>query len=62
LTKGTRELRKLDTELPKISVLDNKYEQMWCIMETLDIWKDVHPPEQVQAFINIIQNNLDAEQ
>ncbi len=54
-------------------------------METLDIWKDVHPSivtipmeweyktyygivyakqpsEQVQAFIGIIQNNLDVKQ
>ncbi len=83
---------EIETKHPMISVLDiphfydtnifNECEQMGCIMETLDIWKDVHPSivtipmewgytmpygivsakqpsEQVQAFIDIIQNNLD---
>ncbi len=86
---------EIETKHPKISILNilhfydtnifNECEQTGCIMETLDIWKDVHPSmvtipmdweykipygivyaeqpsEQVQAFINIIQNNLDAEQ
>jgi len=86
---------EIETKHPKINILDishfydtsifNECEQTGCIMETLDIWKDVHPSivtipmeweyktyygiiyakqpsEQVQAFINIIQNNLYAEQ
>ncbi len=86
---------EIEIKHPKISVLNiphfydtnifNECEQMGCIMETLDIWKDVHPSivtipmewgytmpygivyakqpsEPVQAFINIIQNNLVAEQ
>ncbi|MCM1083914.1 MAG: LysR family transcriptional regulator [Clostridium sp.] len=86
---------EIETKHTKISVLNiphfydtnifNECEQTGCIMETLDIWKDVHPSivtipmeweykmpygivyakqpsEQVQAFINIIQDNLDEEQ
>ncbi|MCM1400366.1 MAG: LysR family transcriptional regulator, partial [Clostridium sp.] len=85
---------EIETKHTKISVLNiphfydtnifNECEQTGCIMETLDIWKDVHPSivtipmeweykmpygivyakqpsEQVQAFINIIQDNLDEE-
>ncbi len=80
---------EIETKHPKINILNiphfydtnifNECEQMGCIMETLDIWKDVHPSivtipmeweytmpygivyakqpsEQVQAFINIIQD------
>ena len=83
---------EIETKHPKISILNishfydtnifNECEQMGCIMETLDIWKDVHPSivtipmewayeipygivyakqpsDPVQAFINIIQNNLE---
>ena len=83
---------EIETKHPDISILDiphfydtnvfNECEQTGCIMETLDIWKDVHPSivtipmeweyktyygivyvkqpsEPMQAFINIIQNNLD---
>lgn len=83
---------EIETKHPKISILNishfydtnifNECEQAGCIMETLDIWKDVHPSivtipmeweykipygivyaknpsEPMQAFINIIQNNLD---
>lgn len=83
---------EIETKHPNISILDishfydtnvfNECEQTGCIMETLDIWKDVHPSivtipmeweykayygivyakqpsEPMQAFINIIQNNLD---
>jgi len=86
---------EIETKHPNINILNilhfydtnifNECEQTGYIMETLDIWKDVHPSivtipmeweykmpygivyaqqpsEQVQAFINIIQNNLDAEQ
>lgn len=44
---------ELETEHPQITVIDtphfydtsifNECEQMGCLMETLDIWKDVHP-------------------
>ncbi len=44
---------EINTKHPKITILDsphfydtsifNECEQMGCIMETLDIWKDVHP-------------------
>lgn len=83
---------EIETKHPNIGILDiphfydtnifNECEQTGCIMETLDIWKDVHPSivtipmewgyktyygivyakqpsEPMQAFINIIQNNLD---
>ena len=83
---------EIETKHPNIGILDiphfydtnvfNECEQAGCIMETLDIWKDVHPSivtipmeweyktyygivyakqpsEPMQAFINIIQNNLD---
>ena len=83
---------EIETKHPNISILDiphfydtnvfNECEQTGCIMETLDIWKDVHPSivtlpmewgyktyygivyakqpsEPMQAFINIIQSNLD---
>ncbi|MDE6433872.1 MAG: LysR family transcriptional regulator [Lachnospiraceae bacterium] len=82
---------EIETQHPNIRILDvshfydtnvfNECEQTGCIMETLDIWKDVHPSivtipmkwgyktyygivyakqpsEPMQAFINIIQNNL----
>lgn len=83
---------EIETKHPHISIWDiphfydtnvfNECEQAGCIMETLDIWKDVHPSivtipmdwgyktyygivyakqpsEPMQAFINIIENNLD---
>lgn len=83
---------EIETKHPNISILDiphfydtnvfNECEQTGCIMETLDIWRDVHPSivtipmdwgyktyygivyakqpsEPMQAFINIIENNLD---
>lgn len=44
---------EIETEHPRITVIDTPYfydtnifnecEQMGCLMETLDIWKDVHP-------------------
>ena len=82
---------EIETKHPDINILDishfydtnvfNECEQTVYIMETLDIWKDVHPSivtipmeweyktyygivyakqpsEPMQAFINIIQNNM----
>ena len=83
---------EIEREHPKIHILNishfydtdifNECEQAGCIMETLNIWKDVHPSivtipmeweykipygivyakkpsEPMQAFINIVQKNLD---